>query len=152
MRGLLVLVSFAGICLSVPTSGEAQDVYSFGTIEAPAEEKRIVAPDSVMGLMKATLRNLVAAQEGYWLEHGSFTTDVSALGMHVRGAERRDSATVWVLFAGGRGWSAVATHSALPKKSCVIFVGDAADLPRLPRTAGKGKKAEQEGTPMCDPL
>lgn len=150
MRGLLALVSFAGICLSVPTSAEAQDVYSFGTIEAPAEEKRNVAPDSVMGLMKATLRNLVAAQEGYWLEHGSFTTDVSVLGMHVRGAERRDSATVWVLFAGGRGWSAVATHSALPKKSCVIFVGDADDLPRLPRTAGKGKKAEQEGIPMCD--
>ena len=152
MRGLLVLVSFAGICVSVPTSGEAQDVYSFGTIEAPAEKERLVAPDSVMGLMKETLRNLVAAQEGYWLDHGSFTTDVSALGMHVRGPERRDSATVWVLFAGGRGWSAVATHSALPKKSCVIFVGDADDLPRLPRTAGKGKKAEQEGVAMCDQL
>ncbi len=152
MRGLLVMVAFAGIGLSLPTSVEAQDVYSFGTIEAPAEEKRLVVPDSVLGLMKATLRILVAAQEGYWLEHGSFTTDVSALGMHVRGAERRDSSTVRVLFAGGRGWSAVATHSALPKKSCVIFVGDADDLPRLPRTAGKGKKAEQEGVPMCDQL
>ncbi len=152
MRRLFVLVSLAGICISVPTSGYAQDVYSFGTIEAPAEEKRHVAPDSVMGVLKETLRNLVAAQEGYWLEHGSYTTDVSALGMHARGAERRDSATVWVLFAGGRGWSGVAAHSALPKKSCVVFVGDPDDLPRLPRTAGKEKKAEHEGVPMCDQL
>jgi hypothetical protein len=149
MRGFLLTVAFAA-CLFVPDSAAAQDVYSFGAI-APADEiASKISPDSAIRAMKGRLHDLVAAQEGYWLTHGTFTTDVAVLGMHVTGMARRDSAAVSVIFAGGAGWSAVATHGSLVKKNCVIYVGGLENLPRLPVTAHGKLKAEQPGVAICD--
>jgi hypothetical protein len=150
MRGFLLTALFAVACLLLPSSSAAQEVYSFGAI-APADEvKSKISPDSAIRAMKARLQDLVAAQEGYWLVHGSFTTDVAALGMHVTGLARRDSAAVSVIFAGGAGWSAVATHGSLVTKNCVIYVGEVLNVPRLPITLHDKARPEQTGVPVCD--
>lgn len=156
MRGSLLTAAIAATLLFLPVTSAAQAVtttneaYSFGTV-APAEDaKSKISPDSAINAMKARLRDLVAAQEGYWLTHGSFTTDVATLGMHVTGLARRDSAAVSVVFAGGAGWTAIAAHGSLPKKNCVIFVGELENLPRIPLTMHDKTRPEQTGVPVCD--
>jgi hypothetical protein len=151
MRTPLPALTLALACagLLAPTRGEAQDVYSFGAI-ATVEPPRVISADSALLAMKERLRTLIAAQEGYWLTHGTFTTDVSAMGLHVTGTERRNQPTVAVVFAGGRGWSAVATHAGLPARSCVVFAGEEDGLPRLPATLKGRKKPQQPGVPVCD--
>ena len=150
MRGFLLTALFAACCLSLPSTSAAQEVYSFGAIAPADEDKPKISPDSAIRAMKTRLQDLVAAQEGHWLAHGSFTTDVASLGMHVTGLARRDSAAVSVIFAGGAGWSAVATHGSLVEKSCVIFVGAPVNLPRLPLTLHDKVRPEQTGVPVCD--
>jgi hypothetical protein len=150
MRTSLLLLAVPAACLLAPATAQTQDVYTFATEAPAAESVPKIAPESALRAMKERLRNLIAAQEGYWLAHGTFTSDVSALGLHVTGSERREKATVAVIFAGGRGWSAVATHSALPNRTCVVFIGDETTLPRLPSTVRAKKKAETPGVPLCD--
>lgn len=143
----LFIVTGSSAAQTVNTTAEA---YSFGALEPDSTAKPRISADSAIRLMKARLHDLVAAQEGYWLTHGTFTTDVASLGMHVTGLARRDSAAVSVIFAGGAGWTAIATHGSLPKKSCAIFVGEPENLPRLPVTTSAKKRPEQTGVPVCD--
>jgi hypothetical protein len=149
MRSFLLPLALMGTIALAPRVAFAQDVYSFATA-APPEPAPVISADSALHLMKERLRNLVAAQEGYWLAHGTFTTDVSQLDMHVTGLERRSKASVAVIFAGGRGWSAVSTHGSLAERTCVVFVGEPENLPRLPVTLHAKRKAEQPGVPVCD--
>jgi hypothetical protein len=100
--------------------------------------------------MKSALRDLVARQESYWATHGSYTTDMSALGTYNRTSTLRDSAWVQVIFAGSRGWTGVATHRGVPGKSCVIYVGPVGDLPKLPLTMGQKQGPQAEAAPVCD--
>src|SRR5512133_4349772 len=64
----------------------------------------------VIAEMKSALRHLVTAQERYWSEHGTYTTDVSALGFYPAPKGTRPSFLPQVIFAGGRGWSGIAVH------------------------------------------
>jgi len=114
---------------------------------AAATAHPTAASTTVVARMSATLRRLVIVEEGYWAAHGTYTTDVAALGMMRRS---RDSVLVVVRFAGGGGWSARATHPAVKGKSCVVYVGDPADLPALPTTAADATRPAQEGEPVCD--
>src|SRR5947209_6257704 len=69
--------------------------------------------------LKTVLRRLAAQQENYYAVHGTYTTDVSSLGL---GGHRGDTVFVQVAFAGGRGWTGVASQRGA-KRSCVIYVG-----------------------------
>ena len=105
-------------------------------------------PQQTLGRMRAGLRSLVVAQERYYSQHGTYTTDARELG--VLSTSTTDSMRVQVIFAGGRGWTGVATHRALRGRSCVIYVGLPEELPRLPATMGSHLTAAEEGTPTCD--
>ena len=96
--------------------------------------------------LKSKLRNLVTAQERYFASHGTYTTDVAALGMF--GA--RDSIWTQVIHAGGRSWSGRAIHQTARSKSCVIYVGYVSDLPSPPITDADSVRATKEGEPVCD--
>ena len=105
--------------------------------------------------LKSQLRNLVTAQEAYWADHGTYTTDVAALGMHRRRqagapAARPDSLWVQVVQAGGRSWWGRAGHYAYSGKSCIIYVGTMDDFTAPPTTDGAKAKAQNEGEPLCD--
>jgi hypothetical protein len=98
--------------------------------------------------MKGALRNLITAQEKYWNEHGTYTTDGNSLGVY---PSKAGEASVQVIFAGSRGWTGMATDRALKGKSCVVFIGVENELPGgAPKTMGAGIAAQTEAVPVCD--
>jgi hypothetical protein len=119
---------------------------------APSAVRPTTHSDNVIR-MKAALRTLVASQERYWQQHGSYTSDMAALGIYSPDVPAsRDSAWVQVIFAGSRGWTGMASiPSQRPNRAtCVIFVGPAEDLPKLPQSHLDKKTPEAEGAPVCD--
>jgi hypothetical protein len=116
---------------------------------APASVGRTVAgsPDA---LLKTQLRSLVTAQEKFWADHGTYTTDVSQLSMFPPKPAPADSVWIQVLFAGGRSWSGRALYRAIRRKSCVGYIGALADFPSAPVSEGDSVRATAEGSPACD--
>lgn len=105
-----------------------------------------------LAAVKGTLRNMVVAQEVYFRGHHSYTTDVVAIWGALPGPQAPDSSiVVSVTHAGGRAWRATAQHRALPSRSCVISIGEAADFP-MPKTKASGlmPREDQEGVILCD--
>ena len=123
--------------------------------QAGSARKLTVADTSVpeadaIKLMEYALRRLVLAEEKYWRDHGSYTADMAALGIFVRGRGlSRDSAWAQVVLAGSTGWTGMARHPALPGKSCVIQINPASQLPVV-RTAKQQKEPRSDGLPICD--
>jgi len=99
--------------------------------------------------MKGALRNLVVAEEKHWAEHGTYTTDPSALGLYPAPKGTRPAFFPQVIFAGSRGWSGIVVHRRLGK-SCVIYVGSPDELPFVPRTERDRIVASNQGEPACE--
>lgn len=122
------------------------------TAFAPAPQTLRVStpatPEAVQQ-MKETLKSLVAAQEAYYADHGSYTTDITALSAAGKKPFNKDSVWVRVSFAGGAGWTGIAQARGLKNARCVVYVGDPADLPKLPQTFGLQVPAG-EGAITCD--
>jgi hypothetical protein len=115
------------------------------------------AAEQALKQMTARLRSVLAAQEIHYSDHGTYTTSMTALGKYdavlspARATTgRRDSVSVQVIFAGGRGWTGIASHWGLRGRSCVVYVGMAEELPKLPMTRADRKTPTEEGVPMCD--
>jgi hypothetical protein len=121
------------------------------------------AADAAIKQMTAKLRTVLIAQEGHYTDHGTYTTSMTALGRYesslsipkTRAAApatpvRRDSVSVQVIFAGGRGWTGIASHWGLRGRSCVVYVGMAEELPKLPITRTDRRTPTEEGVPTCD--
>ena len=156
VRTLLPLV-----LLAAPTVVGAQDVQRLASdAPRPSAASRPVARAAVVAMapavaaiaqMRSKLQLLVAAQEQYWQRHGTYTTDVGALGLlDPAGPTPQDSTTVRVFAAGGRGWSGMSTHRGLGGKSCVIYVGRPEELPKVPATLDERREATQEALTACD--
>jgi hypothetical protein len=109
----------------------------------------LVGQQTRLSTLKSALRNLVVAQENFFADHGTYTTDVSALGLYRRGGPR-DSIWVQVVNAGGRSWNGRAIHQGAKLKSCVIYVGYKTDLASAPVTDADSTQAKNEGEPTCD--
>jgi hypothetical protein len=98
--------------------------------------------------MKSALRQLISAQEKYWSTHGTYTTEGRPLEIF---PNERTKPMVQVIFAGSRGWTAMASHASLKGKSCVLWVGNERELAfAMPETRADRKKPVSEGAPMCD--
>ena len=98
--------------------------------------------------MIGALRSLIGAQEKYWNEHGTYTTDGNALGVY---PSKAGESLVQVIFAGSRGWTGMATDRALKGKSCVVFIGVEKELPGgVPKTMAAGLAAQTEAVLVCD--
>ena len=115
------------------------------------------AAEQALKQMTTKLRNVLAAQEMHYSDHGTYTTSMTALGKYDTGLSparantgRRDSVSVQVIFAGGRGWTGIASHWGLRGKSCVVYVGAADELPKLPITRADRRTPTEEGIPTCD--
>jgi hypothetical protein len=114
------------------------------------------AAERAIKQMTARLRAVLAAQEGHYTDHGTYTTSLTSLGRYDAGlapsrtGTRRDSVSVQVIFAGGRGWTGIASHWGLRGRSCVVFVGIAEELPKLPITRADRRTPTEEGVPACD--
>jgi hypothetical protein len=130
-RHMTSLAFVFGLSFGAPSSAQAQ---------SPGAAWQ-ATPASIL---KAALRNLVAAQDQYRVSHQSYARSTDALRLEP-GADVR----VQILSANAHGWRAKATHRARPGRSCVVFVGQLGGL-ELPRTDGDGETAGEERVPLCD--
>ena len=128
-----------------------------GAQQAPTSLAEASAPppsaEQALAEMRSALRNLVVAQEQFFMDHLSYTTDLAALRLSPSGKRDRPKVFVVVTHAGGRAWRAIAQHRAFEGKSCVVFVGDPTDFPMPATEAGSLRPTlDQEGEPVCDKL
>lgn len=152
-RALLLSTLFgAGALTFDATAALAQSSSSVhGASQSSAGAVDTAAKARLAGV-KGTLRNLVVAHEVYFKGHHSYTTDLVAIWAALPGPQSPDSSiVVTVTHAGGRAWRATAEHRALPGRSCVISIGEAADFP-MPKTTASGlaPRADQDGVIVCD--
>ena len=96
-------------------------------------------PDLVTA--KADLRKLLAAQEGYFSDHNSYSADLATLKFTAS-----DSIVVKITQFSPRAYAASASVKGNDAASCVYFVGQVSSVPRT----AKGKVAEAEGGVVCD--
>ena len=137
------------VVLAVP--GVLYGQHQQGAAANVARADSLTASHEALGAVRERLRELVAAQEAYFVDHQSYTTDLSALELRPRGTGRAQQVVLNVTHAGGRAWRATGRHAGHLHRSCVIFVGDVNDFP-LPVTRADGRRptAAQEGEPVCD--
>lgn len=133
------------ITLVTATRLDAQSAPSGEASAAPSSASSVDVKE-----MKASLRALVMKQEAFWAEHGSYTADMSALGLYSRPASANGTPAVQVIFAGSRGWTGMATQSTMKGMSCVVFVGNPDELPKLPATMRSKAIPSVQGAPLCD--
>ena len=68
--------------------------------------------------IKQDLRNLTTAQEAYFYQYATYTTDTVALQFHGSNGVRLTIPT-----ATGSGWGATATHAQAYPLTCAIYFG-----------------------------
>jgi hypothetical protein len=90
------------------------------------------------------------AQEGYYANHGTYTTDIAALGLLKPGSAADGKVWFRVFHAGGRSWIGDVHVQGRSSTSCVTFVGELTDFPSVPTTASRKLKPVEEGEPVCD--
>jgi type II secretory pathway pseudopilin PulG len=114
-------------------------------VSAPASAQTAASAEP-LEQVRVRLRALVTAQEAYYADHGTYTTDLAALRL----LEPATRHSIWlrVIHAGGRSWTADAGHRALRGKSCVIYIGLLGDLPSIPQTADAALPPAREAEPL----
>lgn len=156
------LAALAAAALA-PMLAHAQQQQGSPPPSAPAASTTAATPvntaaEQAIKQMTNKLRNVLAAQEGHYSDHGTYTSSMTSLGRYDSGLapakmnspRRGDSVSVQVIFAGGRGWTGIASHWGLRGRSCVVYVGIAEELPKLPITRADRRTPTEEGVPMCD--
>ena len=97
---------------------------------ANTKEKAYIASE------KSDLRNLVTAEEAYFSDYTTYTTDKVALNNFSESA----GVTITIAPAAGTGWYATSTHNALAAtRTCSIFIG-----------SGVTTNSGNEGSPVCN--
>jgi hypothetical protein len=97
------------------------------------------------------LRAMIADQEAWYSSHGRYGMNAWTVSRDKTRADASfEEVQVQVLYAGRKGWTAIATHPDAPGKSCVVFVGDRNGFPIVPRTRADALDASAEGRPVCD--
>ena len=94
------LVGFVGCCAAaalVPIASNAQTTGTTASLQTERVGERVTIAD-----LAAHLRHLVGAEEQYFREHGSYTTDLAAL--HLWDLATQNRSWLQVVYAGGRSW------------------------------------------------
>jgi prepilin-type N-terminal cleavage/methylation domain-containing protein len=89
---------------------------------------------SKASVLVSDLRNLATAEEGYFFEHRSYTSDPDSLKFGASSA-----VVVNIVEATATGWSATAAQPTQSAMQCAIFYGNAAPV----------APAQVEGIPAC---
>lgn len=99
--------------------------------------------------MASDLRNLVIAEEAFFADNSVYGRVLSTTDHRSVYVTPRPGVTLTLTYVTRNSWAGRANHSWLPGRSCVIYAG-AVPPSRMPRTAGSGSPAAQEGEPTCD--
>ena len=92
-------------------------------------------------VVRTDLRKLVTAQETYFVDHNSYTSNLSSLKMAVN-----DSVAIRFIEFTANGYSVSGTLKGVEGVSCVLMVGRVAAAPKT----AKGAVATDEGAVTCD--
>ena len=150
-RGLLTastLLSIACTDLSLPGRAETPVTDTASTpaktVRRPPEKASPTSRQSdatSFAEIRRSLRQLVAAEESFFAENGTYTDDLSV----VRFTPGKN-VSVRFLWLSRDGWAASGGHTALADKDCVIYVGKADSPP----TTLKYVRVGRLGVPVCD--
>jgi hypothetical protein len=99
--------------------------------------------------MKASLRNLVTAQEMYFSDYNTYGKVLSRQDGGTVVIAPAAGVTLTLTYATASSWTGRATHDWLPGMSCVIFVGNV-PASRQMRTTLQGLSPKTEASPVCD--
>lgn len=103
----------------------------------PVPDEEAAAFDQI----RRSLRRLVAAEQAFYAETGTYTEDLGRIRFRPEG--RVQTRFLWLT---REGWAASGSHPAVPGRDCVIFVGRA----DAPPTSLKYVRSGREGVPTCD--
>jgi hypothetical protein len=104
-----------------------------------------------MDIVALRLTNMVGDQESLYADQGSYGTHPARRpSADTTNRAALEQVQVQVLYAGKKGWAAMASHPDAPGKNCVVFVGQRTSLPMIPRTRADAVDAAVEGQPACD--
>ena len=82
--------------------------------------------------MKSDLKNLITAEESYFADKTTYTTNLGTAFSPTTGV------TVTINAADGAGWKASATHTGVPGKTCTIYA-----------VTSQVITGQSEGAPTC---
>jgi hypothetical protein len=115
---------------------------------APPAPKQTQAKDTAVSVeaaafdqIRRSLRRLVAVEQTFYAENGTYTEDEERLRYRPEGR-----AEVRFLWLTREGWAATGVHPAVPGRDCVIWVGRV----NAPPTSLKFVRSGKEGVPTCD--
>jgi hypothetical protein len=94
--------------------------------------------------MRVDLRNLVRSQDTWFAQQGAYSKRTEPFALQYlwhRGVK------ITILTANDDSWSARATHTAWPGKSCVIWLGP---VTQKPETDVQHRVPDQPAVPVCD--
>ena len=126
-----------------PSAVVATETTRAATRRPVAREAAAAGPetDAAFRDINGSLRRLVAAEQGFYAENGTYIRDLERLGFRVQGESRID-----FLSLTKDGWAARGSHPALPGRDCVIYVGAVDVVPATRRFGRTGR----EGVVACD--
>ena len=147
LRAWTFLVGAGSFVFAMPAGAQAGSATPGGTSAAASSKTQAPAeasptPSGAIAAMKSDLLQLVSANEVYLAKHKWYSEDLRAL----TGFRPSPGVTIAILSADADGWSATATSTMLPGKSCVIFVGP---VKVTPTTQADGRSGS-EAVPVCD--
>ena len=91
--------------------------------------------------IRRSLRLLVAAEQGFYAENGTYSGALDRLAFRPSGESQ-----VRFLWVTRQGWAASGTHPGAPGRDCVVFVGAA----NAPPTTLRFTRSGREGVVVCD--
>ena len=94
-----------------------------------------------LSVVRGDLRKLVTAQETYFVDHNSYTSNIGQLTMSVS-----DGVSIKFIEFTPTGYSVSGTLKSVEGASCVLMVGRVAAAPKT----AKGAVATAEGAVTCD--
>ena len=106
-----------------------------------AKDSAASAEAAAFDQIRRSLRRLVAVEQTFYAENGTYTEDSERLRYRPEGR-----AEVRFLWLTREGWAATGVHPAVPGRDCVIWVGRV----NAPPTSLKYIRSGKEGVPTCD--
>lgn len=97
--------------------------------------------ERIRSILTDELDGLRAKQADFLREYDQYAQTTAWLGGTTPGVRTE------VIEATAAGWSAAAAHPAMPRRSCVLYVGRGVDPPR---TAERGRRPPAPDTIVCD--
>lgn len=143
---ILACVALAMVVLS-PQAAAAQGPRPQAVSGPSAAMKEAPSEERIYHTLRRQLRVLLAAQDAVRAERGRYAQGFGSAGERVAFVPP-PGVTVTLGFADSGGWVAIATHAALPGKSCVLWAGTV-PVPRRPETSHDGNRGG-EGEVVCD--